>query len=401
MDPESNGVLERDENCFPEMSSRLWKPVAIGHDTLQHRGAQVNLVAMAPLTRYRSPGHIPDTPLMTEYYTQRANGGLIVSEACFIAKEAGGYPNAPGIWSKEQVEAWKPITLSVRQQQSVFYCQLWAIGRANKGDEPDVPIVAPSAIGFQGGKVPRAMTVEDIQRFIGHYAHAAKNSIEAGFNGVELHGAHGYLIDQFLRASSNLRTDEYGGSLERRARFLFEAVGAVVDAIGQERTAIRLSPFLPFQVDEPEKDPFETWGYVCKELKQRFPRLAYVSITDPRLDVAPEQQYSSDTFRAIFRGIDQSMNLMQKDNHFVFPEPCPEHPTLFLSAGGYRANDAEVVGERTGDLVGYGRHYISNPDLPFRLKHSIPLTRYDRSTFYTPGAKGYTDYPFASGNPRL
>jgi 2,4-dienoyl-CoA reductase-like NADH-dependent reductase (Old Yellow Enzyme family) len=372
---------------------RLYCPLKLGHDTITHR------VGMAPLTRYRSPNHEP-LDFVETYYSQRASGGLIISEATFISKAAGGYPNAPGIYTKEQIARWKKVTAAVRAKNSVFYCQLWAIGRANKGQEPNVPIVSSGNLSFPGGKVPTMLSVPEINQFINDYHHAAKCAIEAGFHGCELHAAHGYLPDQFLQLSSNNRTDQYGGSLQNRARFLFQALGTIVDAIGQERTAIRLSPFIDFQ-GMGHEDPFKTWLYVCFEIQKRFPRLAYVSITDPRLDNnqggnANAKKYSCDPFRCIFRGMDPSLSSgLSKDATLVFPEPTKTHPTVFFTAGGYAASDAKPHCERTGDIVGYGRFFIANPDLPLRIKHGLELNPYDRKTFYTQTEEGYTTYPFA------
>ncbi|KAI8912778.1 hypothetical protein EDD86DRAFT_236303 [Gorgonomyces haynaldii] len=383
-------------NCvgFGNPNSRLWKPLKIGNQVATQR------VVLAPLTRYRSPLHVPQAELMGEYYEQRSHGGLLISEATFIAKEAGGYPHAPGIYTEEQVREWSKITERAKRKGSIFYCQLWALGRANRGAEPDVKVVSCSPLPLPNGPVPEEMSKEDIQRYLQHYVHASKCAIKAGFDGVEVHGAHGYLIDQFLQASSNKRTDEYGGSLENRARFLFQVLQVVSDAIGQERTAIRVSPFSPFQDMGHEPDVYQTWGYVFEQIKQRFPKLAYVSVTDPRL--GPDQNgksdsnvYSCDPFRAILRGVKEPLSKFEKDADMVFPDPTPEHPTCFVAAGGYAASDAEPCCDRTGDLIGFGRIYISNPDLPLRIKQGLELNPYNRSTFYTPGPVGYTDYPFA------
>lgn len=236
--------------------------------------------------------------------------------------------------------------------------------------------------------------------------------VKAGFDGVELHGAHGYLLDQFLQKGSNLRTDSYGGDVENRSRFLMEALDIVSKTIGQERTAVRISPFSPFQGMGESDNPFETWGYVCKEIKRRFPKLAYISVTDPRLGSDSGQgddkncKYSADRFRAVFRGVDPESVDKLKGSDFVFPEPNAENPTVFFSGGGYTASDAEESCERTGDVVGYGRLFIANPDLPHRIQNGLMLNAYDRSTFYTATEKGYLDYPFATAEtprykPRL
>lgn len=336
----------------------------------------------------------------------------MITEATFIAEEAGGLLDAPGIHNAQQVAAWKKVTDAVHAKGGIIYCQLWALGRANNGAEAHIKVVGAGNLPFPGGIAPEPMTLEDIQRYLSHYRHAAKCAIEAGFDGVEVHGiyhcysllgAHGYLLDQFLQASSNnCRNDHYSGSLENRARFMLEALQVVSEEVGQDRTAIRISPFSVFQGMGLEEDPFVTWGYVCKEIKARFPKLAYVSVTDPRL--GPEnggtdatKNISADPFRAVFRNIDpKTVSKFTKDARPVFPDPCPEHPTVFFSAGGYAASDAEVASDMTGDVIAFGRFFIANPDLPFRLKNGLELNPYDRSTFYGGGAAGYIDYPFAN-----
>jgi NADPH2 dehydrogenase len=219
--------------------SRVWNDLKIGRSTINHR------IAMCPLTRYRSPNSTPG-PFVSEYYEQRSNGNLIISEGTFISGEAGGHLAAPGIYNQEQIDAWRIVTDAVHKKGAVIYCQLWALGRGNKGLDPRAPIVygaGTTPIPGEGNKIPTPMTKEvyaklfitqDIARFISHYVHAAKCAIKAGFDGVELHGAHGYLLDQFIQASSNnTRTDEYGGSLENRCRLILEVLKSVGDAIGE------------------------------------------------------------------------------------------------------------------------------------------------------------------------
>jgi NADPH2 dehydrogenase len=350
---------------------------------------------MAPLTRMRSPGGVP-REMMVEYYSQRATkGGLIVSEATFIAREAGGYQNAPGIYNQEQITAWRKITDAVHAKGGIIFCQLWAIGHQNAGKMPDVKIVSSGTVRVNDGPVPEQMSIDDIKRYLKHYEHAAKCALEAGFDGCEIHGAHGYLLEQFLNPKINsTRNDIYSGSIENRARFMLEALKVVSDTIGQDRTAIRLSPFSPLGKTF-EIDPFENWGFVCEQIVKQCPKMAYISITDPRIN--EEKNYSSDYFRAIFRNYKGAVSKTRDGECKVnFPEPNSEYPTPFFCAGGYTASDAEPCSDRTGDIIAYGRLFISNPDLVYRLKNGLELNPYDRFTFYTIDETGYTDYPFAN-----
>jgi NADPH2 dehydrogenase len=388
--------------------SRVWKPIKLGLNVLNHR------IFMAPLTRFRSPGSYP-TDLGIQYYGERATmGGLIISEATFIAQEAGGYDAAPGIWSTKHVDCWKPITKAVHDKGGIFFMQLWALGRVNPGKDPKCPnVVGPSAIPApidarpdvtkHARLVPKEMTIQDIERYLDQYKNAAKFALDAGFDGCEVHGAHGYLLDQFLHQESNIRTDKYGGSLENRARFMLEAIEAVASTIGEERTAVRISPFSIFQFNGLEPDLFETWGYICREIKKRFPNLAYVSITDPRYEIQAnpklEREFSSNYFRAIFRNIDpETVNKLEDSHNVSFPDPDPDHPTVVISAGGFTPSDAEDNGDVTGGMVGYGRIFIANPDLIHRIRNGLILNSYDRKTFYTAGSVGYIDYPLSNPN---
>ncbi|KAH8651221.1 NADPH dehydrogenase [Xylariales sp. PMI_506] len=356
-------------------NSRLFRALKVGKVTLQHR------LVMAPLTRYRADDqHVP-LPFVKEYYAQRAatKGTLLITEATFIAPEAGGYNNVPGIYSKEQIAAWKEVTDAVHEKGSFIFVQLWALGRVAG---PDVlkadgyELKGASAIPAEGKSTPKEMTKEDIQSFIKKYAQAARNAVEAGFDGVELHGANGYLIDQFLQDRSNQRTDEYGGSVENRARFATEVVDAVVDAIGSDRVAIRFSPFSPFQSMKMD-DPVPQFTYIVKQLRQR--KLAYLHLVESRIagniDVeAPES-------------LDFAINAWDNQS------------PVFI-AGGFTPEIAKkTVDEEYKDKdigIVFGRYWISTPDLPFRIQKGLPLTPYDRSKFYNVGAKeGYIDYPFS------
>ena len=374
-------------------NSRLWTPIKIGKVFLKHR------LFLAPLTRMRSIGQIPCDEAST-YYSQRAtDGGLLISEATFISEVASGYPNAPGIYSEQQVKQWKRITDAVHKKGGIIYCQLWNIGITNRGEMPNVPIIGPGNVDTAKNTV-EPMTTEQIQQHLHDYRLAAEKAMEAGFDGVEVHGAHGYLLEQFLHPSlNNCRKDQYSSeTLENRSRFMMEAVQAVVDVVGQEKTAIRLSPFYSMNLND--YDPFETFGYVCKQLKMKFPMMSYISLTEPRWRSNRVKEFSNDYFRAIIRGVD--VNLVSKtvsDTPFMFPEPDGINPTVVISAGGYSASDAEQVSETTGDMIGFGRIFISNPDLVHRLRNGLELNPYDRSTFYTQDPiAGYIDYPFSDEN---
>ncbi|KAL7409373.1 NADH:flavin oxidoreductase/NADH oxidase [Mrakia frigida] len=359
-------------SAAPSSSSRLFQPIQLGNKTV-HR------IAMAPLTRMRAKdGQVPGDFAAEVSLLRPSKGGFILTEATFISLESGGYPGAPGIWSPEQITGWKEITSRVHAKGGVIYLQMWALGRANQGGHAGVETVSASPLPLAGTTIiPRELTVEDIARYVAAYKQAALNAIEAGFDGVEIHNANGYLLDQFLQTVSNKRTDSYGGSFENRSRFTREVVKAVTEAIGQEKTGIRFSPWSTFQ-DQQEKNPVETtFGPITKSLVELFPKLAYVHF-----------------FRAIVRGIDPST--LPKEDTTVFPDPDASHPTVFLSASGFDRDNAAPHADRTGDVVVFGRYFIANPDLPERIKQGVDFTKYNRDTFYTPGPVGYTDYPTAT-----
>ena len=340
---------------------------------------------MAPLTRQRSeqPGDIPN-PLMLEYYAQRASdGGLIVSEATTIAITGRGYLGAPGIYSDEQVAGWKKITDAVHAKGAKMFLQLWHVGRVSHvdmtgGEEP----VGPSVVPFEGvaftknGWVPvsphRALKIEEIPALIEAYRQGAERAKAAGFDGVEIHSANGYLLDQFLQDGSNKRTDAYGGPVENRARLLLEVIEAVASVWGGDRVAVRLSPSTKFNAMS-DSNPDATFGYVGKELN-RF-GLAYLHLIEPRIkgNVAVEDglpPVAATQMRKVFNG-------------------------KMIAAGGFEPDSAEAIIEKgDADLVAFGRYFISNPDLPQRIRLGLPLNPYDRATFYGGDAHGYTDYPF-------
>ncbi|KAI0630096.1 NADH:flavin oxidoreductase/NADH oxidase [Trametes polyzona] len=355
----------------------LFQPIQVGDITLGHR------VVLAPLTRYRADNeHVP-TDLGLEYYRQRASvpGTLLITEATYIAPQAGGIPNAPGIWSDAQIAAWKKIVDAVHAKGSFIYLQLWALGRAARPamlhkENPDYPYVSASPIALSSSPedVPRELTKEEIKQYVQWYATAASNAVhKAGFDGVEIHGATGYLVDQFLQNVSNKRTDEYGGSIENRARFALEVTEAVAATVGQSKTAIRLSPWSLYQ-DMREENPIPTFSYLAKQLKERFPSLAYLHVVTPKVMGS--------------KGPDN-----EEDVHFINKIWAPHRA---ITTGGYDRETALKTAEETGQLIGFGQAFLANPDLPFRLQHNIPLNQPEFDTFFAPMTeKGYTTYPFS------
>ncbi|KAI5893070.1 FMN-linked oxidoreductase [Schizophyllum commune H4-8] len=363
---------------------KLFQPVKVGKLTLAHR------IVHAPLTRFRNT-ESTYVPLanVKEYYEQRAStpGTLLISEGVVIYPEAGGCPYTPGIWSKEQIKAWKEVTDRVHAKGSFIYAQLWALGRAGseatlKAADPSFDLVAPSAIPISGrNETPRPLTVPEIGQYVEWYAKAARAAVEeAGFDGVEVHCANGYLLDQFLQDVSNTRTDEYGGSVERRARFPLEVTSAVVNAVGADKVGVRLSPWNKFQ-DMRMKDPIPQFSYFTAQLKARHPDLAYLHVVEPRIS-----------------GIDDRTNEdigAEEQNDFLREIWAPG---VVISAGGYTRETALKTADEKGDLIGMGRWFISNPDLPVRWQKEIALSPYDRDSFYLHGNStplGYTDYTFA------
>ncbi|OBZ89175.1 12-oxophytodienoate reductase 1 [Choanephora cucurbitarum] len=358
-------------------NSALFTPIKIGRFQLNHR------VVLAPLTRFRATTEAIPTDINADYYKQRTTRyGLLITEATFISPLAGGYPQAPGIYTQAQIESWKKVTEVVHQKKGIIFLQLWHIGRAgsrflNPNQEQvvsasDIPIRGKNFDGSDT-EVPRALTVDEIKLLVQDYRQAALNAMEAGFDGVEIHGANGFLIDQFINSSSNKRIDQYGGSIENRTRFALEIVDAIVDAVGAERTAIRLSPGSGIQ-DVQDDTPVETWGYLISQLQQSHPDLAYLHLVEPRGDVFADKTNSIDTlepYRKIWKG-----------------------PLVVASGFSTNIPHAIDLAEKTGDLVAFGRAFIANPDLPERILNGWKLNQYDRSTFYTHDALGYTDYPY-------
>ncbi|KAK4692114.1 NADPH2 dehydrogenase, partial [Lecanoromycetidae sp. Uapishka_2] len=359
------------------MAPTLFDPVQIGGLPLSHR------IAMAPLTRYRADFAHVHNHLAVEYYSQRASvaGTLLITEATFISPRASGYANAPGIYNAEQIKAWKEVTNAVHEKKSYIFCQLWALGRAAKPEivrkeAGDRWFASSSATPMQaGGEAPRALEKDDIWGFVGDYAQAAKNAIEAGFDGVEIHGANGYLIDQFTQDVCNKRTDAWGGSVEKRSRFGLEVAKAVVEAVGKEKVGIRLSPFSTFQAMKIAK-PEEQFGHFIKGLKELG--LAYLHLVESRISGSADIEATEK--------VDFALDIWGKTS-----------PVLL--AGGFKPDSAKRAMEEYKDhdvLIVFGRYFISNPDLPFRLQNGIELEHYNRDTFYkAESADGYTDQPFS------
>ena len=373
-----------------ERTPNLFTPFRLGPYELRNR------LVMAPMTRSRAgEGNVP-TPMMTEYYTQRAGAGLIITEGSQVSPQGQGYPDTPGIHTDAQVQGWRRITDAVHAKGGRIFLQLWHVGRISHPSlQPGGALpVGPSAIGapgqlFTGNGMkpfvtPRALETDEIAEVVAQFGDAARRAYVAGFDGVELHGANGYLIDQFLRDGTNHRTDRYGGSVENRVRFLEEVVEAVVDVWGGARVGVRLSP-LGAVNGMSDTDPVATFGYAAHALN-RF-NLAYLHVSellgaagaDDDVDPAASgSTYSTEgaligrispVLKAIFRG-------------------------PFIANGGYdgETGNAAIAGRRA-DLVAFGVPFLANPDLPERLRAGAPLNAPDRATFYGGDEHGYTDYP--------
>jgi N-ethylmaleimide reductase len=345
-------------------------PIRVGPYDLPNR------LVMSPMTRSRAgKGNVPGA-INASYYAQRANAGLIISEATQISPQGVGYPNTPGIHSPEQVEGWKQVTSAVHAAGGHIFLQLWHVGRISHPSlQPDGALpVAPSAIrpegqawtpeGLRPFVTPRALELREIAQIVEQYGAAAANAKAAGFDGVETHGANGYLIDQFLRDKTNRRTDEYGGSIPNRARFLIEVAEALVSVWGAERVGVRLSPLNPFN-DIADSTPAETFGYAVDQLSHLH--LAFLDLVEdtPAEGPALNAQYFRPSWRRVLianRGYDLA------------------RANALLANGG-------------ADAVAFGVPFLANPDLPERFRRGAPLNKPDPSTFYGGGEAGYTDYP--------
>ncbi|PWN52223.1 FMN-linked oxidoreductase [Violaceomyces palustris] len=378
---------------------RLFSPIRVGRMNLEHR------VVLAPLTRMRADSKDGTLTLLgeahAEYYSQRASkGGLQITEATFISARAGGFKDVPGIYTSEQLEAWRRITDAVHAKGGFIYAQLWALGRAAPSEfqvgANTYQRVSASETAFdlaKGGKLARALTVEEIRGYVEDYARAAKQAVEvAGFDGVEIHGANGYLVDQFLQLKTNKRTDEYGGSLKNRIRFPLEILKAVSREIGEDRVGIRISPFSEFQGMKDENPLETTFSPYLGAILEQHPKIAYVHAVETRISGGSTgndygDQETLEPLREIIREHVSSRKEQEVE------QGGDGSGTKFISAGGYLADSARERANKSGDLIAFGRVFISNPDLPERLRNGWELTPYNRSTFYTRTTEGYTDYP--------
>ena len=348
-----------------------------------------NRIVMAPLTRNRAPDAIP-TPLMAEYYAQRATAGLLITEATAISHQAQGYADVPGLYGTEQLDGWKRVTRAVHEAGGKIVVQLWHVGRVSHRElQPDGgKPVAPSALTaktktvlirdgvptFVATSEPRALDAGELPDIVHTYRAAALNAVEtAGFDGVEIHGANGYLLDQFLKSGANQRTDDYGGAIRNRARLMLEVTRAIVDAIGGGRTGIRLSPVTPAN-DAFDADPQPLFEYVVRQLAKLD--LAYLHIIEGATGGArelPERPFDYAALKAAYRAAGGK--------------------GAWMVNNGYDQAMARQAVEDGADLVAFGKPFIANPDLVKRLRTNAPLNQPDQATFYGGGAKGYTDYP--------
>jgi len=362
----------------------LFSPLQVGPYRLTHR------VVMAPLTRMRAerPSLAP-RPLNAEYYAQRATlGGLIIAEASPVMPSGHGNPGVPGIYSEAQIEGWRAVVDAVHAKGGLIFLQLWHVGRVSHSSfQPGGALpVAPSAVPISAElkamtsdgtpaayETPRALETGEVAGIVEAFRQGASNAMKAGFDGVEIHGANGYLIEQFLQSRSNRRTDQYGGSIENRARFLMEIAQAVISVWGANRVGVRLSPY-GIANDSGEADPMPLYTHVVQALNPRG--LAYLHFIEPRSSGAGRAEVNHQNvpsamvlFRPIWKGV-------------------------LITAGGFTGETANAaIADGHADAIAFGRIFISNPDLPRRLSQGLPLTPYNRATFYGGEEKGYTDYP--------
>src|SRR6202023_212937 len=377
----AGGVCNAQLRCYPQFvgpqnmskPTKLFEPFQLGPITLPNR------LVMAPLTRNRAAAGLVPGPLAAEYYAQRASAGLLVTEASQVSQQGQGYQDTPGIYSKEQVAGWRKVTDRVHEKGGRIFIQLWHVGRISHTplQRNNGAPVAPSAIRakgktFVGGTFtdisePRALTLEEIPGIIESFKRATANALAAGFDGVAIHGANGYLVDQFAKDGSNKRTDAYGGSIENRAKLMLEVAKVVSAEAGQERTGIRISPVTPAN-DISDSNPQPLFDHIVDRLNAL--KLTYIHVIEgatggPR-DIRP---FDYGSFPKGFQG-------------------------AYVANNGYDFELAsKVLAAGAADLIAFGKPFISNPDLVERLKKGAPLNGWDKATFYGGGAKGYKDYP--------
>ncbi|KAL7924424.1 hypothetical protein ACQKWADRAFT_331384 [Trichoderma austrokoningii] len=356
--------------------SRLFSPFKIGNMEIKHR------IVMAPLTRYRNDeNHVP-LPFVADYYAERASvpGTFLIAEATAVSPRAGGYSNLPGIWSQDQITSWKRVTAAVHAKNSHIFLQLWALGRvADKevAEKEGMEIVSSSSIPMDSEHPePKALSYEEIQNFVVDYGQAAKNAIEAGFDGIEIHGANGYLVDQFIQDVVNQRNDEYGGSVDKRNRFALEVAKVAVDAIGADKVGFRISPFSTFQSMK-MADPYPQFSALAKGLKAL--NLAYLHVVESRI--------AGDTAGKGTEKLDFLLDIWGDD-------------IPILIAGGWKPDGAlEAMGNQYKDknvALVFGRYFLATPDLPFRIRRGLEPNKYHRDLFYAMKTKeGYLDYKFS------
>jgi len=361
------------------MTTSLFQPLQLGKNSLQNR------IVMPPMTRSRAsqPGDVAND-IMANYYAQRAGAGLIVSEGTQISATAKGYAWTPGIYTPEQIAGWKKVTDAVHGKRGTIFAQLWHVGRVTHPDNiGGVQPISSSAIKAENVKVfidngtsepgfvdvvtPREMTQQEIKQVVAEYRQAAINALEAGFDGIELHAANGYLINQFIDSEANNRTDEYGGSLENRLRFLAEVVEAMCDAIGADRVGVRLAPLTTLN-GTVDANPVETYTAAAALLNKL--NIVYLHIAEVDWDDAPDTPLSfKHALREAYQGV-------------------------LIYAGRYNAEKAQqAIADGLADMIGFGRPFVSNPDLPDRLRHGYPLAEHDPATLFGGAEKGLTDYP--------
>ncbi|KAN0084428.1 hypothetical protein V8E55_007932 [Tylopilus felleus] len=345
-----------------QQTPALFKPIKVGRITLQHR------VVLAPLTLYQAYAlHVPG-PQHASFYSLRGStaGNLLITEATLISHDAGGEGHAPGVYTDAQIQGWKKVTDAVHAKGSYIFLQLWAPGRATdaglleKQDSPS-PYVSTSSVVMTGqSKSPHPLTEEEVKYYIAAYAKAASNAVHsAGFDGVEIHSGYGHLLDQFLQTEFNKPSDRRGGDEEARTRFVREVVDAVVDAVGEDRVGIRISPWNTFQGMK-MPDPRPTFAYLVTALRDKHPRMAYLHVIEPHavrdINVAQIPDENNDFLREIWNGGQGG------------------EERIFISAGGYIRSTALHTAENKGGLIAFGRLYLSNPDLPVRLRKDLPLS---------------------------